>query len=252
MTIQIYDTTLRDGTQRTDISLSCSDKLNIARRLDDLGVAFIEGGWPGSNPKDVEFFQRAAAMTWKHAKIAAFGATCGSNGKPAGRCQYPGPARCRHSCLHRGRQNLHPACHTKCCAPPWRTTCASSRKAWLTCARRAGGSSTTPSILRRLQAGSGLRPGDLAGRRARRRRDPGAVRHQRRHDALGDHRHRRGDPGRHRHTRWASTPTTTASAPWPTPWRRCAKAASRCRAPSTAMASAAATPTCARSSPTWS
>ena len=77
MTIQIYDTTLRDGTQRTDISLSASDKLNIARRLDDLGVAFIEGGWPGSNPKDVEFFQRAAGMTWKRAVITAFGATCG-------------------------------------------------------------------------------------------------------------------------------------------------------------------------------
>ncbi len=59
MTIQIYDTTLRDGTQRKDISLSASDKLRIARRLDDLGVAFIEGGWPGSNPKDVEFFERA-------------------------------------------------------------------------------------------------------------------------------------------------------------------------------------------------
>ena len=57
--IQIYDTTLRDGTQRRDISLSCADKLRIARRLDELGVAFIEGGWPGSNPKDVEFFERA-------------------------------------------------------------------------------------------------------------------------------------------------------------------------------------------------
>jgi 2-isopropylmalate synthase len=81
--IQIYDTTLRDGTQRKDISLSVSDKMNIARRLDDLGVAFIEGGWPGSNPKDVEFFQRAAKTTWKHAKIAAFGSTCAVNKKPA-------------------------------------------------------------------------------------------------------------------------------------------------------------------------
>ena len=63
--IEIYDTTLRDGTQRKDISLSCSDKLRVAQRLDELGVAFIEGGWPGSNPKDVEFFKRAAEMTWK-------------------------------------------------------------------------------------------------------------------------------------------------------------------------------------------
>ncbi len=81
--IQIYDTTLRDGTQRKDISLSVSDKMNIAHRLDDLGVAFIEGGWPGSNPKDVEFFQRAAKTNWKHAKIAAFGSTCGINKQPA-------------------------------------------------------------------------------------------------------------------------------------------------------------------------
>lgn len=76
MKIEVYDTTLRDGTQRTDISLSVNDKLNIARRLDMLGVDFIEGGWPGSNPKDAEFFARAAEMEWKHAQIAAFGATC--------------------------------------------------------------------------------------------------------------------------------------------------------------------------------
>ncbi len=81
--IQIYDTTLRDGTQRKDISLSVSDKMNIAHRLDDLGVAFVEGGWPGSNPKDVEFFQRAAKTTWKNAKIAAFGSTCAVNKQPA-------------------------------------------------------------------------------------------------------------------------------------------------------------------------
>lgn len=80
--IEIYDTTLRDGTQRKDISLSCNDKVNIARRLDDLGVAFIEGGWPGSNPKDAEFFQRAASMTWKNATIVAFGATCGAEARP--------------------------------------------------------------------------------------------------------------------------------------------------------------------------
>jgi len=80
--IEVYDTTLRDGTQRKDISLSCSDKLRIAQRLDEMGVDFIEGGWPGSNPKDVEFFKQAAAMTWKHALIAAFGSTCRVKGGP--------------------------------------------------------------------------------------------------------------------------------------------------------------------------
>jgi 2-isopropylmalate synthase len=80
--IQIYDTTLRDGTQREGISLSCADKLRIACKLDVLGMAFIEGGWPGSNPKDVEFFERARDMEWKTALIAAFGSTCRVQGGP--------------------------------------------------------------------------------------------------------------------------------------------------------------------------
>ncbi len=80
--IQVYDTTLRDGTQREGISLSCADKLRIAHKLDDLGVAFIEGGWPGSNPKDAEFFERAQGEAWRTAEIAAFGATCRVGGQP--------------------------------------------------------------------------------------------------------------------------------------------------------------------------
>jgi 2-isopropylmalate synthase len=80
--IQIYDTTLRDGTQREGISLSCDDKLTVARRLDELGVTFIEGGWPGSNPKDAEFFERAADLPWHVARIAAFGSTHRVGGGP--------------------------------------------------------------------------------------------------------------------------------------------------------------------------
>src|SRR5512138_2273393 len=80
--IQIYDTTLRDGTQREGISLSCDDKLRIARRLDELGVTFIEGGWPGSNPKDAEFFQRARETAWRRALVCAFGSTCRVGGGP--------------------------------------------------------------------------------------------------------------------------------------------------------------------------
>ena len=80
--IQIYDTTLRDGTQREGISLSCDDKVAVALRLDELGVAFIEGGWPGSNPKDAEFFARARDIPWKTARIAAFGSTCRVGGGP--------------------------------------------------------------------------------------------------------------------------------------------------------------------------
>jgi 2-isopropylmalate synthase len=74
--VELYDTTLRDGTQREGISLTCDDKLRIAARLDHLGVAFIEGGWPGSNPKDAEFFQRAQGeLALERAALAAFGAT---------------------------------------------------------------------------------------------------------------------------------------------------------------------------------
>jgi len=70
--IEIYDTTLRDGTQREGISLSCDDKIRIAQSLDALGVAYIEGGWPGSNPKDAEFFKLAKTMSWQTSKISAF------------------------------------------------------------------------------------------------------------------------------------------------------------------------------------
>ncbi|MDP9181343.1 MAG: citramalate synthase [Actinomycetota bacterium] len=72
----VYDTTLRDGSQREGLSLSVHDKLTIARHLDDLGVGFIEGGWPGANPKDAEFFLRARTeLDLKHATLAAFGST---------------------------------------------------------------------------------------------------------------------------------------------------------------------------------
>ncbi len=71
----IYDTTLRDGTQGTGISFSVLDKIRVAERLDAFGIDYIEGGWPGSNPKDAAFFEEAAKHTWKHAKIAAFGMT---------------------------------------------------------------------------------------------------------------------------------------------------------------------------------
>lgn len=73
--VYLYDTTLRDGTQREDISLSVDDKLVIAKRLADFGFHYIEGGWPGSNPKDAEFFARAAKLDLGAAKLAAFGRT---------------------------------------------------------------------------------------------------------------------------------------------------------------------------------
>ena len=73
--VAIYDTTLRDGSQREGISFSVADKLRITRLLDELGVAYIEGGWPGSNPKDVTYFDQVRNLDLQHVKIAAFGST---------------------------------------------------------------------------------------------------------------------------------------------------------------------------------
>jgi 2-isopropylmalate synthase len=73
--VQLYDTTLRDGTQAEDIAFLVTDKIRIAERLDDLGIHYIEGGWPGSNPKDIAFFKEIRSIGLRQAKIAAFGAT---------------------------------------------------------------------------------------------------------------------------------------------------------------------------------
>ncbi|MDQ7819939.1 MAG: citramalate synthase [Armatimonadota bacterium] len=73
--IAVYDTTLRDGTQGAGIAFSADDKIRIARLLDELGVDYIEGGWPGSNPKDLAFFARARDLRWSRARVVAFGST---------------------------------------------------------------------------------------------------------------------------------------------------------------------------------
>jgi 2-isopropylmalate synthase len=73
--ILLYDTTLRDGTQGENVTFSADEKLNIAMRLDDIGIHFIEGGWPGSNPRDVAFFKLAKRVNFKHARLASFGST---------------------------------------------------------------------------------------------------------------------------------------------------------------------------------
>jgi len=74
-TIKIYDTTLRDGSQSEDVSFTVEDKIRIAHKLDEMGVHYIEGGWPGSNPKDMEFFEKIRRSTFRQARIAAFGST---------------------------------------------------------------------------------------------------------------------------------------------------------------------------------
>jgi 2-isopropylmalate synthase len=81
MTLELYDTTLRDGAQMEGMSLSVEDKLKVARKLDELGVHYIEGGWPGSNPKDAEFFVRAQSLNLQNARLAAFGSTRRAGGE---------------------------------------------------------------------------------------------------------------------------------------------------------------------------
>jgi 2-isopropylmalate synthase len=75
MKVFTFDTTLRDGTQGEAVSFSAEDKVLIAHKLDELGIDYIEGGWPGSNPKDKEFFTRAKDLKLKHSRLVAFGAT---------------------------------------------------------------------------------------------------------------------------------------------------------------------------------
>ncbi len=81
-TIHIFDTTLRDGTQGEKVSFSAEDKIRIAKRLDEFGIHYIEGGWPGSNPKDMAFFEKAKSHTFQNAKIVAFGSTCRAGNAP--------------------------------------------------------------------------------------------------------------------------------------------------------------------------
>ena len=73
--LEVYDTTLRDGAQAEDVSFSAEDKVRVAQKLDELGVHFIEGGWPGANPKDIEFFRMIKTIPLKHAEVIAFGST---------------------------------------------------------------------------------------------------------------------------------------------------------------------------------
>ncbi|MEJ1972601.1 MAG: alpha-isopropylmalate synthase regulatory domain-containing protein [Lacunisphaera sp.] len=106
---RIFDTTLRDGGQTEGISYSVDDKLRIARKLDELGVAFIEGGWPGSNPKDALFFEQARIETWTNAKIVAFGALPPRQVETRGRPERARPRRSRHRGVRDLRQDLRVA-----------------------------------------------------------------------------------------------------------------------------------------------
>ena len=176
----LYDTTLRDGTQGENITLSLADKLRVARMLDEYGFPFIEGGWPGSNPKDIEFFAAARKLTWQTAKLAAFGSTrhkantAGDGPQPAGAGgrrdagghdlrQELAAARDRGAGRHAGPEPGHD-----------RGLGRVHRGS------RPRGGLRRRALLRRLQGGPRLRARDPARGPRGRRPDPRPVRHQRR------------------------------------------------------------------------
>ena len=80
--ITLYDTTLRDGSQGEEVTLSAEDKLRLAQKLDEFGIHYVEGGWPGSNPKDARFFEMARKTYFKNTRLTAFGSTCRSQTRP--------------------------------------------------------------------------------------------------------------------------------------------------------------------------
>ena len=116
--IEIFDTTLRDGAQGEGISFSLEDKLNIAQKLCKLGIAFVEAGNPGSNPKDMEFFRRAGELVLGETQLVAFGSTRKKGGSARTRAappfSPPGPGGWRCSA------KAGTSTSGTCCAPPWR------------------------------------------------------------------------------------------------------------------------------------
>ena len=183
----VYDTTLRDGAQQEGLSLTVADKLAIARRLDEFGVGFIEGGWPGAIPKDTEFFRRARTeLRLAHAQLAAFGSTRRPDAVAA---DDPQVAALRES----GAPvvTLVAKSHDRHVQLALRTTLAENLAmiADTVSHLRGEGQAGFPrrrALLRRLPVRPGVRARGGAHGGGGRRRPGGAVRHQRRHAAHRD------------------------------------------------------------------
>ena len=250
--VTIYDTTLRDGTQAEDINLTTEDKLRIALKLDELGLAYIEGGWPGSNPTDKRFFQEIQNYDLKTARIAAFGST--------------------HN--HRSTAATDP--NLKALLESGAPVVTIFGKSWDIHVTDALGTTLERNLELVGDSLAFLRPGarelffdaehffdgfaanpDYALAVLRRAAEAGAdvlvlCDTNGGHPAQGLSPHHGNGHGRPaRRAASACIPTTTRAWPWPMPWKAWPWAPSRSRAPSTATASAAATPTCAPSSRPW-
>ncbi len=244
--IEIYDTTLRDGSQGQGVSFSVADKLRIAERLDDFGVHYIEGGWPGSNPKDIEFFDEAKRRRFTHAKLAAFGSTRRKGIRADARRSGPPARRRRNARRHDLRQDL---------------AAARARGASDDARREPGddrGHDPLPEAagplrrlrrrarVRRIQGRSRVRAGDSGGRRTRRRGHRRPVRHEWRIDSRRNRRDHARQPRAASGSGSAFTRTTTSAWALPMRWLRSTPAPPTCRGLSTATASGSATATSRR------
>ena len=183
--VELYDTTLRDGTQQEGISLSVEDKLAIARRLDMLGVDYIEGGYAGANPKDDEFFNRIGELELEH---------CGGGRvrqhapgrsrrfrRPCAQCPRGLPRRSRHDC----RQGVSVTGTDGAGVLAGRKPGHGCRLHQVPCRGGRARIFRRRTLLRRTQGRTRLRVAGPAGRGRCRRRTPGSLRHQRRHVATG-------------------------------------------------------------------
>ena len=181
--IQIYDTTLRDGAQGEGISFSSADKIRIAERLDAFGIDYIEGGWPGSNPKDMDFFTEAAKRKFKHAKIAAFGSTRRANTKCKDDPQIDMLLKANTPVVTMvGKTwSLHVREVIRT-TPEENLAMIGDSVRYLQRARQ-GSHLRCRALLRRIQGRPALRAGHAQGRAGFGRRHRRALRHQRRHDA---------------------------------------------------------------------
>ena len=238
--VEIYDTTLRDGSQGEGINFSVADKLRIAEKLDAFGVHYIEGGWPGSNPKDMEFFAQASRRKWKNAKIAAFSMTRRKGVAVEKRRVDAADSRSENAGRHHRRQDVAAACHRGVARQAGRKPGDDRRHHPLSEGPRQNGHLRRRTQLRRFQGRAGIRAGHVAGRGEGGRGMHRVVRHERRLSAGGN---------RARSPRWrransrrasASTRTTIAAWAWPMPWPASKPAPPRCRAPSTVTANARA------------
>ena len=260
MTFQVFDTTLRDGAQREGISYSVVDKLAVARLLDEFGVGFIEGGWPGAMPKDTEFFRRARTeLDLKHALLVAFGATrkagvdVPTTTRRCARCSTPRPRRSAWSPSPTSGTSsgrcAPPARRTwRWSATPWRYFVAEGRRVFLDCEHFFDGFRFDPDVHRARRRRPRSRPAPRSWSCA----TPTAACCRRRITA----RDRRALAERARRRRAgrgsASTARTTPPARWPTPSPRSRPACGTSSAPPTATASGPATPTSSPSSRTSS